>query len=66
MIMVLNESLTMGTTFVVGLCVFMIGACQRILGIAKGMLVYAIEKEKLIDIMNTARKNAGIEEKDND
>jgi hypothetical protein len=66
MIIVLNDALTIGNTCIIALCVYLIGSCQRILGVAKGMLVYAIDKEKLIDIVNSARKNAGIEEKDND
>ena len=53
MILVLNDSLTIGKGLVLALCVYLIASCQRILGVAKGMLVYAIDKEKLIDIVNT-------------
>ena len=53
MIAILFNDLTFIDMCFVGMWVLVIGICQRILGIGKGMMVYAVDKGKLIEIVNT-------------
>tara|TARA_A100001515_G_scaffold136443_1_gene128198 strand:- start:479 stop:751 length:273 start_codon:yes stop_codon:yes gene_type:complete len=65
MIMILHQYLTLFQLCVMGLCVFVIAFCQRLLGIRFGMIYYEINRDKLKAIMRMIRRTNN-KEKDNE
>ena len=65
MVMVLHNYLTIMGMFAIGLCVYLIAICQRILGVRYGMLFYETNKNKLdylvkkLNKMNEEDEDAG-------
>ena len=64
MIMILHQYLTIFQLCVIGLCVFMIAFCQRLLGIRFGMIYYEINRDKLKAIMKMIRRTKNKENDD--
>ena len=65
MVMILHQYLTLFQLCVMGLCVFVIAFCQRLLGIRFGMIYYDINRDKLKAIMRMIRRTNN-KEKDNE
>ena len=65
MVMILHQYLTLFQLCVMGLCVFIIAFCQRLLGIRFGMIYYEINKDKLKAIIRMIRRTND-KEKDNE
>mgnify|MGYP003116019536 FL=1 len=65
MVMILHQYLTLFQLCVMGLCVFVIAFCQRLLGIRFGMIYYEINRDKLKAIMRMIRRTNN-KEKDNE
>ena len=56
MIMILYNFLTIFQMCIMGLCVYIIGFCQRLMGIRFGMLYYEFNKDSIGDILDRMRK----------
>ena len=65
MVMILHQYLTLFQLCVMGLCVFVIAFCQRLLGIRFGMIYYEINRDKLKAIMRMIRRTNN-KDKDNE
>ena len=64
MVMILHQYLTIFQLCVIGLCVFMIAFCQRLLGIRFGMIYYEINRDMLKAIMKMIRRTKNKENDD--
>ena len=62
-IMILYQCLTILQLLIIGLCVFMIGFTQRLLGIRFGMLFYEQNQDGIGGLLNEIRK---LNERDED
>ena len=56
MVMILSQYLTIFQLCVIGLCVFIISFCQRLLGIKFGMLFYEANQDRLGGLLKEIRK----------
>lgn len=56
MIMILHQYLTILQLIVIGLCVFIVAFCQRLLGIRFGMLFYEENQDRLSGLLKEIRK----------
>ena len=56
MVMILHQYLTIFQLCIIGLCVFIISFCQRLLGISFGMLFYEENQDKLGGLLKEIRK----------
>ena len=64
MVMILNQcGLTLFQLCVMGLCVFVISFCQRLLGIKFGMVFYEANQDRLGGLLDEIRK---LNERDKD
>ena len=55
-IMMLHQYLTLLQLCVIGLCVFLIAFCQRLLGIKFGMVFYEANQDRLGGLLDEIRK----------
>ena len=62
-IMILHQYLTILQLLIIGLCVFMIGFTQRLLGIRFGMLFFEQNQDRIGGLLNEIRK---LNERDED
>ena len=56
MIMVLHNYLTFMGMFSIGLCVYLIAICQRILGIRYGMVISHLKQDEINKIVKGVKK----------
>jgi len=56
MVIVLHNFLTIFQICIMGLCVYLIAICQRILGVRYGMLFAQLERDRLDDIISEVKK----------
>ena len=56
MVMILSNYLTFMGFFYIGLCVYLIAICQRILGVRWGMVVVQLEKDRIDHIVSEVKK----------
>ena len=56
MIMILHQYLTIFQLCIIGLCVFIISFCQRLLGIRFGMLFYEANEDRLKRVIDEVNK----------
>ena len=52
MVMISHQYLTIFQMCIMALCVYLVGVCQRILGIRFGMLYYDFHKRRMVNMMN--------------
>jgi len=56
MVMILGQYISIIQLCVVGLCTFVIGFCQRLLGIRFGMLFFEQNQDRIGGLLNEIRK----------
>ena len=56
MVIVLHQYLTIFQLCIMGLCVFIISYCQRLLGIKYGMIFYEANQDRLSGLLKEIRK----------
>ena len=56
MVMILGQCISIIQLCVVGLCTFVIGFCQRLLGIRFGMLFFEQNQDRIGGLLNEIRK----------
>ena len=56
MVMILHQYLTIFQLCIIGLCVYLIAFCQRLLGIRFGMVFYETNQYKMEQIIKQIRK----------
>ena len=55
-IIVLHQYLTMFQLCIIGMCVYLISICQRILGVKHGMVFAQLQRERIDFIVKEAKK----------
>ena len=56
MVMILSQYLTLFQLCIIGLCVFLIAFCQRLLGIRYGMIFYETNKDRVERVIKDIKK----------
>jgi len=56
MVMILHQYLTIFQLCIIGLCVFIIAFCQRLLGIRFGMVFYEENQDRIGGLLNEIKK----------
>ena len=56
MVMILSQYLTIFQLCVIGLCVYLIAFCQRLLGIRYGMIFYEANKDRVEGLIKQIKK----------
>ena len=66
MVMILHQYLSIFQMIILGLCVYIIAFCQRLLGIRFGMVFYEKNQDRLGGLLNEIRKLNEKEKEDAD
>ena len=55
-VIVLHQYLTIFQIIIMGVCIYLIAICQRILGIRYGMIICQLQKDRVAEIVDRVKK----------